>query len=96
METERQIRELEKAMTTTDNRRLYERCLAVKLVLEGHTRKAAGHTIGRDEHTVSHYMKNYCHNGLSWTRPTYTLKKADSKKQQVFLEETFPSLKKNC
>ncbi|MDQ8526336.1 winged helix-turn-helix domain-containing protein [Enterococcus faecium] len=32
--------------------------------------------------------------GLSWTRPTYTLKKADSKKQQVFLEETFPSLKK--
>ena len=37
METERQIRELEKAMTTTDNRRLYERCLAVKLVLEGRT-----------------------------------------------------------
>ena len=35
METERQIRELEKAMTTTDNRRLYERFLAVKLVLEG-------------------------------------------------------------
>ena len=54
METERQIRELEKAMNTTDNRRLYERCLAVKLVLEGHTRKEAGHTIGRDEHTVSH------------------------------------------
>ncbi|SHG27959.1 Winged helix-turn helix, partial [Trichococcus flocculiformis] len=64
METERQIRELEKAMTTTDNRRLYERCLAVKLVLEGHTRKEAGHTIGRDEHTVSHYVKNYCHNGI--------------------------------
>ncbi|HBL8381935.1 TPA: IS630 family transposase, partial [Enterococcus faecium] len=36
METERQIRELEKAMNTTDNRRLYERFLAVKLVLEGH------------------------------------------------------------
>ena len=48
METERQIRELEKAMTTTDNRRLYERCLAGKLVLEGHTRKEAGHTIGRN------------------------------------------------
>lgn len=42
METERQIRELEKAMNTTDNRRLYERFLAVKLVLEGHTRKEAG------------------------------------------------------
>ncbi|EAC3864659.1 helix-turn-helix domain-containing protein, partial [Listeria monocytogenes] len=64
METERQIRELEKAMNTTDNRRLYERFLAVKLVLEGHTRKEAGHTIGRDEHTVSHYVKNYCHNGI--------------------------------
>ena len=59
METERQIRELEKATTTTDNRRLYERCLAVKLVLEGHTRKEDGHTIGRDEHTVSHYVNNY-------------------------------------
>lgn len=34
METERQIRELEKAMNMTDNRRLYERFLAVKLVLE--------------------------------------------------------------
>ncbi|ROX86071.1 IS630 family transposase, partial [Enterococcus faecium] len=44
METERQIRELEKAMNTTDNRRLCERFLAVKLVLEGHTRKEAGHT----------------------------------------------------
>ena len=65
METERQIRELEKAMNTTDNRRLYERFLAaVKLVLEGHTRKEDGHTIGRDEHTVSHYVKNYCHNGI--------------------------------
>ncbi|UJV65273.1 hypothetical protein L3K57_15830 (plasmid) [Enterococcus faecium] len=53
METERQIRELEKAMNTTDsNRRLYERFLAVKLVLEGHPEEA-GHTIGRDEHTVS-------------------------------------------
>ena len=58
METERQLRELEKGMTPRDTRRLYERCLAVKLVLEGHTRKEAGHTIGRDEHTVSHYMKN--------------------------------------
>ncbi|MDT2297932.1 hypothetical protein P6Z26_11715 [Enterococcus faecium] len=29
METERQIRELEKAMNTTDNRRLYERPLEV-------------------------------------------------------------------
>jgi len=33
--------------------------------------------------------------GLSHTRPTYTLAKADPEKQRVFREETFPRLKKN-
>ncbi len=33
--------------------------------------------------------------GLSYTRPTYTLAKANPEKQRVFLEETFPDLKKN-
>ena len=33
--------------------------------------------------------------GLSYTRPTYTLEKADPEKQRVFVEETFPALKKN-
>ena len=33
--------------------------------------------------------------GLSYTRPTYTLAKADPEKQRVFREETFPRLKKN-
>lgn len=33
--------------------------------------------------------------GLSYTRPTYTLEKADSEKQRVFVEETFPALKKS-
>lgn len=33
--------------------------------------------------------------GLSYTRPTYTLKKADPKKQEEFKNETFPSLKKS-
>ena len=32
---------------------------------------------------------------LSYTRPTYTLKKADPEKQEAFREE-FESLKKNC
>lgn len=169
MEIERQIHELEEAMKTTDSRRLYERYQSVKLVLEGRTRKEAGHIIGRDEHTVSHYVKNYQQNGLqgldskkqsgrpsrltneqeaelvqivayhtpeevgfkaranwtlklvcalisrewgyeysqkgvstllhrlnlSWTQPTYTLKKADPKKQKEFTEEIFPHLKKN-
>ena len=33
--------------------------------------------------------------GLSYTRPTYTLKKADPEKRKAF-RETFESLKKNC
>lgn len=32
--------------------------------------------------------------GLSYTRPTYTLKKADPEQQRIFKEETFPALKK--
>lgn len=32
--------------------------------------------------------------GFSHTRPTYTLEKADAEKQRVFIEETFPALKK--
>lgn len=32
--------------------------------------------------------------GLSYTRPTYTLKKADKQKQEKFKSETFPALKK--
>lgn len=32
--------------------------------------------------------------GLSYTRPTYTLEKADPEKQSVCVEETFPALKK--
>lgn len=33
--------------------------------------------------------------GLSYTRPTYTLEKADPEKQRVFVEETFPVVKKS-
>ena len=33
--------------------------------------------------------------GLSYTRPTYTLQKADPVQQQTFVEETFPILKKS-
>jgi transposase len=32
--------------------------------------------------------------GLSYTKPTYTLENANPEKQKVFLEETFPELKK--
>lgn len=33
--------------------------------------------------------------GLSYTRPTYTLKKADPERQRQFKEETFPALNKS-
>ncbi|SIS66398.1 putative transposase, partial [Salimicrobium flavidum] len=33
--------------------------------------------------------------GLSYTRPTYTLQQADPAKQQTFVEDTFPALKKS-
>ena len=32
--------------------------------------------------------------GFSHTRPTYTLEKADAEKQDYFMNETFPALKK--
>lgn len=32
--------------------------------------------------------------GFSHTRPTYTLEKADIEKQELFINETFPALKK--
>lgn len=59
MEAELQIRELKEAMKTTESSRLNERYQAVKLVLEGRTRKEAVHIIGRDKHNVSRYVKNY-------------------------------------
>lgn len=34
------------------------------------------------------------HMGMSYTKPTYTLAAADPVKQQQFVEETFPALKK--
>lgn len=33
--------------------------------------------------------------GLSYTKPTYTLAAADDEKQRIFTESTFPNLKKD-
>lgn len=163
-----QIHELSTAMRTTQNKRLYERYQAVKLVLEGFQIKEVARMTNRDPHTIGNYVKSYKKGGiealqpkkqsgrpkrltqtqedelreiiafktpaevgfparanwtlslasqlitrkwgfkyslkgtanilhrlgLSCTRPTYTLKKADPKKQETFKNETFPSLKK--
>ncbi|EIM06493.1 transposase [Planococcus antarcticus DSM 14505] len=168
MEKEAQIQELIEAMNQTHDRRIYERYLAVKLILQGKTQKEAAEIIGRNEHTVGKYIAGYqasgleglvrrtapgresklkfeqlrelkeiiayqtpvdcgfparanwtlslavqlinvkwnesytlkgasrlLHSlGLSYTRPTYTLKKADPVKQEKFRVQTFPALKK--
>ena len=168
MERQTEIRKLQAAMKTTQDRRMYERYQAVKLVLEGHTRQETAGIIGRSAHTVGKYVAAYEENGmaglhrkiasgrpprlteaqrkelrdivayqtpvevgfparanwtlalvaelverkwdisytqkgiakilhslgLSNTRPTYTLEKADPEKQREFQEETFPALKK--
>lgn len=169
MEKEAQIRELAEAMNHTHDRRMYERYLAVKLILQGRSQKETAEIIGRNEHTVGKYAASYRSSGLeglarriapgrepkltsaqlrelkeiiayqtpadcgfsaranwtlalaaqliedkwqetytlkgvsrllhslglSYTRPTYTLKKADPAKQETFRNETFPQLKKN-
>lgn len=169
MNSEMQIRELEKAMKLTKDRRLFERYQAVKLVLEGRKQNEVAKIIGRTPHTIGHYMKDYRKDGLaglepkkqsgrpnrlskeqqaeirdiianktpadvgfnarynwtlslaaqlierkwgftysikgvdgllhrlglSCTRPTYTLKKADPEKQKKFVDVIFPELKKN-
>lgn len=169
MNRETEIHELKTAMQTTQDRRMYERYQAVRLVLEGRTRKETADIINRTEHTVGKYVSAYEADGLaglrrgvstgkpprlseaqrqelkdivadqtpadvgfparanwtlalvaelierkwgetytprgvskmlhalglSYTRPTYTLEKADPEKQRTFSEETFPECKKN-
>ncbi|WP_156890004.1 IS630 family transposase [Planococcus lenghuensis] len=168
MNREAEIQELQTVMNSEQERRMFERYQAVRLVLEGKTQKEAAAIIGRTEHTVGSYMAAYkkgglaglqrgtstgrppkltaeqrqelrdiiAHQtpadvgfparanwtlglavelierkwgetyspkglsqlfdslGLSFTRPTYTLKKADPEKQAEFRDKTFPDLKK--
>lgn len=59
MDTNRQIRELSTVVRTTKNPCLYERYLAVKLVLEGFQIKELAQIISRKPHAVGHYVDNY-------------------------------------
>lgn len=169
MNTEQAVKELQRAMRQTKERRLFERYQALFLYLNGKPVKEIAETIQRDPSTVYDYLKAYKAHGIeglqmgyspgkppklspeqyaflketiatkvpadvgfpatynwtlalivqwvenewgvpysirgmskvmvklgfSHTRPTYTLEKADAEKQRVFLEETFPALKKN-
>lgn len=59
-----EIHELKTAMQTTQDRRMYERYQAVRLVLEGRTRKETADIINRTEHTVGKYVSAYETDGL--------------------------------
>lgn len=45
-------------------------------------------------YTIPDMFKLLKRMGFSHTRPTYKLEKADAKKQEIFMNETFPTLKK--
>lgn len=60
-----EIERLNTAMKQTSDKRLYERYLAVRLRLEGHTFDEIGELLSRARQTVSIYWHSYQTQGLS-------------------------------
>lgn len=60
-----EIERLNLAMKETSDKRLYERYLAVRLRLEGHTFAEIGNLLGRIRQTISNYWQCYQTQGLS-------------------------------
>ncbi|MCM3339947.1 winged helix-turn-helix domain-containing protein [Paenibacillus sp. MER TA 81-3] len=170
MENATKLEEVKQAMRKARDRRMYERCLAISLHLQGHSVKEIAHTLNRSTQTVTTYIKAYDQSGLpglqmnhspgapvrlsdeqleqlkqtiaycvphevgfiarhtctleliaafierefgqsyslrgvskmmhrqglSYTKPTYTLAAADEEKQRQFSETTFPESKKDA
>ncbi|MNW37374.1 hypothetical protein D3C74_144150 [compost metagenome] len=61
----KEIEQLNKAMKQTSDKRLYERYLAVRLRLEGHTFDEIGKFLSRARQTISMYWQAYQTQGLS-------------------------------
>nr|WP_163860055.1 IS630 family transposase [Paenibacillus elgii] len=59
-----EIQNLNEAMREASNKRLYERYLAVRLHLEGHTFTEIGTLLNRAYQTISRYWTTYRENGL--------------------------------
>ncbi|MDQ0497181.1 transposase [Paenibacillus brasilensis] len=60
-----EIERLNTAMKETSDKRLYERYLAVRLRLEGHSFAEIGDLLGRVRQTISLYWQNYQKHGLA-------------------------------
>ncbi|WP_157685594.1 helix-turn-helix domain-containing protein [Paenibacillus donghaensis] len=60
-----EIEYLNTAMKEVSDKRLYERVLAVRLRLEGHTLEEIGNILGRARQTISLYWHAYQEQGLS-------------------------------
>lgn len=78
-----EIKLLEEAMRSTNDKRLYERFLAVKLRLEGHTLPAIGKVIGRSRQAVGRYWAAYQKGGISGLN----LKKSPGKPHKLTKEK---------
>ncbi|RCX18053.1 transposase [Fontibacillus phaseoli] len=65
MNHEHKIEQLTTAMKDTENTRMYERYLAVRLHLEGRTLTEIADILGRSFPTISGYWNDYCKHGLS-------------------------------
>lgn len=61
----KEIEQLNTAMKETSDKRLYERYLAVRLRLEGHSFEAIGNILGRIRQTISTYWQSYQEQGLA-------------------------------
>ncbi|MFK4342832.1 transposase [Paenibacillus sp. RC62] len=60
-----EIEQLNRAMKETSDKRLYERYLAVRLRLEGHSFLEIGDLLGRIRQTISIYWRSYQEQGLA-------------------------------
>lgn len=67
-----QIKEIEELIKSTDNKRMYERYLAILHHLKGKTNRAIAEIIQRTEQTVGSYIKKYKNEGLGGIEINYS------------------------
>ncbi|MBT2287729.1 IS630 family transposase [Paenibacillus albidus] len=69
--TLQEIEALKQAMASTDNKRLYERYLAVSLHLEGRSPTEIAKLLERDRRTIRSYLSTYGENGIDGLKKEY-------------------------
>lgn len=84
-----QMKEIKKLMKSTDNKRMYERYLAVFHHLKGETNRAIAKIIQRTEQTVGTYIKKYRNEGLEGLEMNHSPgapKKLTDKQEKILVE----------